>query len=268
MKPGENFEIDAVSHLNSHYTYCGKIKFVRGDTSDSTKSDIEVIISGRSTFFIEAKDTAAQSGQFVLLPNEQDKKFIFSPRNQSEPNEMTDIIIDYMNHDFERYNEAGTRGEKIEIDNAIFYNWIISHYTKKGAKFFITKKNSFIIAPTYRFPYYFDVSATYRIKKSGSGEPSKKDVDKIEQIIKNVYANAEFNIDGKKLYTKITNPLSIRDFRLGDYTYRLSEKNSNRYEIRKLSNTYHMNVIFSINVKQEQAIEDLFLFKKELDLLR
>ena len=267
MKPGEKFEMDAVNYLNDRYTYGGRVKFAGGDTSDSTKSDIAVIVSDRVVFFIEAKDTAAQSGQFVLLPNEKNKSFIFSPRNQSEPNEMTDVIIEYMNHNFDRYNEAGTRGEKIEIDNnAIFYNWIISHYTKKGAKFFITKKNSFIIAPICKFPYYFDVFATYRIKKSGSGKPAKKDIDNVEQMIRNVYANAEFNIDGKKLYTKITNPLSIRDFKLGDYTYRLSDKNSNGYEVRKLSNTYHMNVIFSINVKQEQAAEDLLLFEKELGL--
>ena len=264
MKPGEQFEIDAITHLNAHYTYGRKVKFVGGDTSDSTKSDIEVIVSGRTVFFIEAKDTNAQSGQFVLLPNEKEKRFVFSSHNQSESNEMTDIIIEHMNHDFERYNDAGTRGEKIDINNSIFYNWIISHYTQKGAKFFITKKNSFIIAPMNKFPYYFDVSATYRIKKSGSGEPAKKDIDNIEQMIRDAYANIKFYVNGKKLYAEITDSVSIRDFKLGEYTYHLSEKNRGLYEVRRLSNTYNMNVIFTINVKQEQANEDLLLFRQAL----
>ena len=266
MKPGEKFETDAVAYLNRHYSYGGKIIFLGGDTSDSTKSDIEVVISGRTAFCMEAKDAAAQSGQFVLFPNEQTRQFEFSLRNQSAPNEMTGIIIDYMNKNFERYNDAGTRGKSIDIDNSVFYKWIIDYYENKNVKFFITKKSSFIIAPIHKFPYYFDVYATYRIKKSGSSSPSKKDIENIKRMIKNLYPTVEFTLIENKLFADIKNPLSTQHFSLGKYTYILSERNAHIYEVRRLSNTNNMNVIFSINVKQEQVTEDLLLFKKDLGL--
>ena len=179
---------------------------------------------------------------------------------------MTDIIIDYMNRSFERYNDAGTRGKPIDIDNSVFYNWIIDYYKNKNVAFFITQNSSFIIAPIHRFPYYFDVYATYRIKKSGSSSPSKKDIEGIKRIIKNLYPTVEFILTDNKLFAEINNRLSTQQFSLGEYTYILSERNGHTYEVRKLSNTNNMNVIFSINVKQEQAAEDLLLFKKNLGL--
>lgn len=100
--------------------------------------------------------------------------FVFSPRNHSEPNEMTNIIINYMNHDFDRFNNAGTAGQALDIDAAIFADWIIEHYKNKNVKYFISYDRNYIIFPIRKFKEYFDITANYRIKKSGSGEPAKK----------------------------------------------------------------------------------------------
>ena len=51
---------------------------------------------------------------------------------------------------------------------------------------------------------------------------------------------------------------------MGDYTYYLSEQNSGDYEVRRLSNTYNMNVIFSIELIKTQDENDLEEFESDL----
>ena len=141
MRPGEAFEIQCYEYLCRMYQL-KEAKFVRKGGMDSTTSDIAVLKNRRVDYYIEAKDAAAQSGQFVLLPDKSTRQFIFSPRNHSEPNEMTKIIIDYMNADFDRFNNAGTAGQPLSIDQNVFSNWIIRHYKERNVKYFISKKGS------------------------------------------------------------------------------------------------------------------------------
>lgn len=260
MRPGEAFEIECYNYLQKKYGD----RFYREGGMDSTKSDIAVIKNNRIAFYIEAKDTAAQSGQFVLLPDEDTETFVFSPRNKSEPNEMTDIIIDYMNRDFDRFNSAGTAGESLDIDSDIFSNWIIQHYIDKDVKYVISYGKGYVILPIDKFDEYFDVSAKYRIKKSGSGEPAKRDIPIVIRTISNTYPSAEFYEHGKKLFVNIQNRISVQRFTLGNFTYYLSEQDTNTYEVRRLSNTYNMNVIFSIQLRRSQDIEDLREFEADL----
>ena len=49
-----------------------------------------------------------------------------------------------------------------------------------------------------------------------------------------------------------------------DYTFWLSPKSNNRYEIRKLSNTNNKTVIFSVELKEDQNINDLLEFESDL----
>ena len=263
MNPGEAFEIKCVEYLKGRYGN-NNITFEHEGSMDSTISDISVLKNGNVKFFIEAKDTTAQSGQFVLLPDENTKNFIFSPKNRSLPNEMTEIIINYMNKDFERFNNAGTAGEALNIDSAIFVNWIIEHYKERNVKYVISYHNDYIILPIRKFADYFDVTAKYRIKKSGSSEPAKKDIPTLKETILNVYPNTVFSTNGKKLYASINVSLSKDRFVLGRYTYYFSSQASNLYEVRRLSNTYNMNVIFSIKSKCPQINSDLAEFETEL----
>ena len=268
MKPGEQFEIDSHLYLKNKYE-TDSVKFIRHDTADSTGSDIEVFVKGKPSFFIEAKDTSAQSGQFVLLSDDTKKEFVFSPRNKSVQNEMTEIIINYMNSDYDRFNAAGTSGEILNINPAIFSNWIIGHYKQKNVKYVISKKSAMIICPIDKFSEYFEVSATFRIKKSGSSEPSAKYIDAvIEELnqkygITNIYKQT---INGKKkLFANASVDLCKVRFSLGKYTYYLSPQElEGNFEIKQLSNTRNKNVIFSISIKQEQQPSDLVTFETEL----
>lgn len=263
MRPGEEFENRCYEYLKSQYE-TDAVSFQHEGGMDSTKSDIAVIKNGRLSFYIEAKDTAAQSGQFVLLPDEKSKTFVFSPRNRSKINETTQIMIDYMNKDFDRFNNAGTAGKALLIDAAVFSKWIIGHYVQRGVKYVISYKNGFVIIPISKFEEYFDISATYRIKKSGSGEPAKRDMPAVKSQVQEFCKDAVFSINGKKLIVNTNADISRKMFVMGAYTYYFSDKGNNVYEIRRLSNTYNMNVIFSIKLKKTQVPEDLQAFLTEL----
>lgn len=263
MKPGEAFEIGCYEFLKESYNKEG-LTFHHEGGMDSTKSDIAVIKNGIIDYFIEAKDTNAQSGQFVVQPNEQTKTFVFSPKNHSQPNEMTEIMINYMNQDFDRFNNAGTAGESLDIDPAIFSNWIIEYYKSKNVKYVITYQNNYIILPIRKFAKYFQISAVYRIKKSGSGEPAKKDFSTVINTIAKRYPDAEFSTKGKKLFTTIPSNITQDRFMLGNYTYYLSKQTLDLCEIRRLSNTYNMNIIFSIHLKCLQDPSDLIEFESDL----
>ncbi len=268
MKPGEQFELESLAYLEANYGKSG-ISFIHHDTADSTGSDIEVIKDNKSVFFIEAKDTAAQSGQFVLLPNDATRSFIFSPRNKSVPNEMTNIMIEYMNADYDRFNAAGTAGESLDINSSVFTSWIIGHYKEKNVKYVISKGRNMIICPIDKFGDYFEVSANFRIKKSGSTEPSGKYVNAVIEALKqsfNITDVYKQTVNGKKkLFANAPANLSKVRFELGDYTYYLSpQETPGNFEVKQLSNTRNKNVIFTINVRQEQVASDLAQFEAEL----
>lgn len=264
MNPGEAFEIRCYEYLKQFYKH-KQVEFDRKGGMDSTTSDIAVIKNNHVDFYIEAKDSSAQSGQFVLLPDENTKTFMFSPRNHSEPNEMTNIMIEYMNQNFDRFNNAGTAGEQLDIDTNVFAGWIIEHYKDRNVKYFISYENEYVILPIRKFAAYFDVIANYRIKKSGSSDPAKKDFCIIKSTISSMYPSVSFNEEGNKLFAIINTPLSYDKFQLGKYTYYFSKQEQDGvYRIKKLSNTYNMNVIFSIQLKKRQDSDDLNEFESDL----
>jgi hypothetical protein len=96
------------------------------------------------------------------------------------------------------------------------------------------------------------VTATYRVKRSGSSHPNPKSVDNIKEHLMSFYNisgdDIEFTKDGHLFVSSASNLNNVR-FQLGDYEYMFSERDNN-YEIRRLSNTYNANVIFSIKLKE------------------
>ena len=240
--------------------------FERKGGVDSTTSDIAVIKNNKVDFYIEAKDSPAQSGQFVVEPDNSTKTFIFSKKNHSKPNELTNIIIEYMSNNFERYYNAGTSGQPLEINKDIFAGWIINYYKNKKVKYFISYDREYVILPIRKFAAYFDIFANYRIKKSGSRNPAKKDISAIKNLIHNLYPSASFSYDNGKLFVYIKEPLKNKIFEYGNFRYFFSTRNQlpQHYRITKLSNTYHMNVIFSIKLKKSQDEDDLDEFESDL----
>lgn len=236
----KSFEEECVRYLNNKYGSWFKLK----GESDSTISDI-FFDNGIRRFYIEAKMSKAQCGQFVLLPDLNDQIFRYSNKNKTLQNKFTDQIISYMNNYFHKFYQVGTSGINIELPKSVFYNFILDYYQHKGVDFFITKSNqNFLIFPVSQFSKYFDVTTNYRLKKSGSSNLNDKNKIDFENAMRltgfkyrftseiDIVSDVELN--GKRIKGK-------------NYDYLLKKKN-NAYTVRKLSNTKNMNVIFSIQL--------------------
>lgn len=244
MKIWEEFEIKCTNYLNQTFgTYA---TFTHQGGPNSTIPDILVETSSGNSFYMEAKHSPAQCGQFVLLPNIETETFEYSKQNVSRINTYAKMIIQHMNKSFDEFREAGTSGKEINMQNGsdIFSNWIIQTYQDKRTRFFIT--NNFTILPIERFQQYFDVTAKYRIKRSGSGNVGKSRLKSVmEYISSHNYEITDFRVQKDKFFVISSQQLHNQRFILDGNEYMFSLR-GNEYEIRKLSNTYNANVIFSI----------------------
>lgn len=246
MSNWEDFEVDCTNYLNKNFN--NYAKFIHKGGSDSTTPDIFVETNNKN-FYIEAKHSPAQCGQFVLIPNIQTSSFEYSKKNIVKLNIYSKTIMEYMNNYFDEFREAGTAGKDINIPNSsnIFSNWIINAYKEKGIKFIIT--NDYVILPIEKFNNYFYVSAKYRIKRSGSSSVGANKVHSILNYINSCNYNInDFRIDNSKLFITSNECLHNKRFIFQQYEYMFSQRND-EFEIRKLSNTYNANVIFSIHKK-------------------
>lgn len=264
MPKWENFEIECTNYLNNYYG--DYAKFTHQGGANSTISDIFVETNDSNAFYIEVKASKAQSGQFVLIPDNGKKKFVFSPRNKTETNDFTKMITEHMNSDFDCFNNAGTVGQNLDIDNNIFGQWIVNYFKSKGVKYFITKDTDYIIFPTSKFETYFNITAKYRVKRSGSSEPSKKYQPIVVAELQSEYGVNNAVAKDKKLFVTGNSSLNKVRFIMGDYEYYLAPKDESIYEVRQLSNTYNMNVIFSISLQKGQDPLDLKTFETEIKI--
>lgn len=247
MSIWKEFEIQCTEYLNKKFG--AYANFVHQGGSNSTVPDILVNTNSGNTFYIDAKHSPAQCGQFVLLPNLKTKTFEYSHQNITQLNQYAEMIITFMNEKFDEFIESGTTGKDIDMPNSsnIFANWIIQTYKNKGVKFFIT--NDYTILPIDHLLYYFDVTAKYRIKRSGSSNVGKSKLESVKNyIISHDYIITNSRIAGDKLFIVSPQQLHEQHFFLRGIEYMFSLR-ENEYELRKLSNTYNANVIFSIKHK-------------------
>lgn len=249
-----------VSDSNVSFQQCGG--------SNSTVSDIQIMTNNKFTGrFIEVKSANAQAGQFVLFPNMTTRTFEYSTKNHSDYNNpinglVVSEILDFMDENFDSYANAGTKGKEIVFpklsaeDNSRFFAlWISDYYSNvKHAEWLTTKdsNNNIILLPFSKLAEYFDVTACYRVKKSGSSsvKSSCKTLENVKQAIINLNPDnvPEFTIVNNKLYAKFeTIPQN-----LGNADYHLAIKGDwgTLFEVRKLSKTFNSNVIFSLKLKQ------------------
>ena len=165
--------------------------------------------------------------------------------------------MEHMDSFFNEFREAGTAGKDIQMknDSQIFSDWIIQVYKEKGAKYFII--NNFVILPIEHFQEYFDVTAKYRIKRSGSSNVGKSRLKPVLDFISTTdYVINNSRIDRDKLFVQSSQSLHNKRFIYQQYEYMFSQR-GDEYEVRKLSNTYNANVIFSITqLKKEHGLTD------------
>lgn len=251
MSTWEDFEIECTDYLNRTFGKFATFKHQGG--ADSTVADIFVKTNSGTSFYIDAKHSPAQCGQFVLIPNLETNSFEYSSLNANRINCYAEKIMKYMNSDFDSFREAGTTGKDILMldSSSIFSEWIIQAYQEKNVRYFIT--NGYTILPIEHFQRYFEVTAKYRIKRSGSGNVGNSRLSSvIDYLDKNDYIISDSRIDGNKLFVASPQRLHNERFILRGIEYMFSLRGK-EYELRKLSNTYNANVIFSIKKKSNAA---------------
>ena len=241
-----DFEIESTEYL--HRTFGTYATFDHKGGRDANVSDIEVLTKTGKRFYIEAKHCPAQCGQFVLLPDIGTQTFVYSGQNATQINAYSAAIMKHMNEHFDAYKEAGTAGRDIDMENgpAIFASWIVQAYKDKGAKFIITNNN--IVLPIESFAQYFSVVATYRVKRSGSSSVGKGRISVVENYLRANYPLSTVTASGDRLFAVSDRYLHNKRFVIDGTEYMISQR-QDRYEIRRLSNTFNANVIFSIDLK-------------------
>lgn len=237
-KAWEIHEEQCLAYLTNNFGQYATFSLNKG--SDSTKTDIEVV-SATQQFNVEVKLSPAQSGQFVVL--DTGEEFQYSSRNKTPYNEYAGSIIEYMNQEQDLFQQAGTRGQNIGLPTELLTAWIQETYGQKGVEFFVT--NDFHIVPIDDFAHYFNVTATYRVKRSGSSRVGKRRVAevvyKLSELDDFEYFREE---DNGAVFVKTVLPKNFQ-FTVDDNTYMLAPRGE-EHEVRKLSNTNNANVIFSI----------------------
>lgn len=124
-------------------------------------------------------------------------------------------------------------------------------YAKKGVRWFISE--DYVLIPIDKFGEFFDVSATYRVKKSGSSPVGKTRVNEIVSVIKTLDISTDitdYNISNDKLFVESNINIDKVRFSYGGFDYMFS-KRGDVYELRKLSRTFNANVIFSVSLKNK-----------------
>lgn len=258
-----DFEKECERYLNATYAN-GCVSFEGKGGHDATQLDISVLKNGLNDFYVEAKMPNSQCGQFVLLQDLENKKFIFSPRNDSDEQDAMKII-EHMNENFDLYRD----GHALKIDPDAEYRWVMKHYHDNGARFFITKnQSSFMIFPVTKLANYFSIDATYRIKGSGSASVPARSRRSVIDLLRLEDPDAKTWVEDKHLCVR-SDKLAARTTLIdGDNRYYVSPtENAGVFRIRKLSHTRNMNVIFSISLKPEvrQNPDDLAEFLQALN---
>ena len=169
-----------------------------------------------------------------------------------------------MNSDFELYTNAGTRGENIIFDSSdkVFADWVIKIYKDKNVKFFIT--NNYTILPVEKFGEFFNVTAKFRIKRSGSCSVNRYRLEDVKKCILNHSSKrAEFrtteeerilvNADGLSHFDSISNLYS-----LAHNVMELNDEKAIRFIQDKLTKDYNEiseELKYLINDKYEKVMK-------------
>lgn len=248
------FENSCARYLQDKYSATGCVFVVNGGT-DSKSPDIVVRKEGEVVCNIEVKEPYAQCGQFVAFADEKTRTFTYSERNHpSKPSEASAAILKAMSENFDKHKVPSS--DELGLDKQLYYDRIIDYYANyKKCMFFMTREyvdsGEFIVFPTGDFQDYFDVTACYRPKKSGSHNPNKKELEVLpSMLVENDHPHYEFIKDGKYLNVKLQADAGERFILEGKRRFQFKRTEPMIYRVTGLSSTNNANVIFSISPKQ------------------
>ena len=263
MKEWEVLEVKCGEHLHNTYG-SNDLQFKVAGGSNSNTNDIQVIKDKKCILAIECKSPNAQSGQFVLFVDGVNKKFIYSPKNKTPYDDAVKLVISEMDSKFDECCVSSAKD--LPISNEVIVNWVKNHYINtKQSKYGITESNNgFIIFPISKMDEYFDFTAQYRVKKSGSSRPSRRNEDELNMLLNNMGISSSVEFVNRECFARFNH--TDEEFVLVGEKYRYKFiKEGEQYRVRRLSNTCNANFIVTIKLKKfEQDKKDLLEFEKDL----
>lgn len=246
LKQWELFEEESCQYIKKMLR--GKAAVSCQGKGDSTTSDIKVTTKSGHTFFIESKQCPSQAGQFVVVPNLEERAFEFSRKNKTSFNKESAQILRNISRDFDRFYRAGTKGEPVNIDEETMYNWVESHYKSLFVEFFIT--NNFAVSSIADIRKTFQVTATCRAKRSGSRPVPKKSFTKVLDFLKSELGGVRIDVLSDYLIWMPEIQPKTKTFELEDERYYLSPFGSG-YKVKKLSKTNSLSIVFSLGLNPD-----------------
>lgn len=247
MDNWEIFEIAATNFLNNYFKSSG-VRFDNDGGTNSTVSDIQLFKDDERIANIEAKYSPSQAGQIVLLFNND--TFVLSEASKNIENDFTHQIIEYMNQNYQTFKDVGTSGISINIDQGILFNWVKQTYQDKGSNWIIAStkyqnllESDLLLVPIMDIDQYFNISATFRRKRSGTAHLPQSRVEEFKSQFNNITTNYTLNKDGKKY--KLKTNINIPSLTISN-DYFLSRINQSEYYVKKRSLTNNANVVFSL----------------------
>lgn len=236
---------------------------------DSNTPDIKVSKNSQFIFYIEVKMNKAQSSQFVVEKIEN--RFKFSDKNKTENNKYKIKILEYLNTNFNEYENVSSNGIEIKCDKDIGYGHIISDFKSKDISYIITrtKTSNFQIIHINNFKNFFNIRCILRNKRSGSSPVSKQCIDRVsDYVIKNFNAlNINITDPKKFLFKSEARGLLGRYFNVDNQQYFIAKQKLNdSFRVNKTSKTNNPNVIFEIQFSNDNLNDDVKLFLRDLSI--
>jgi len=265
LQKWEVFQNEATDFLSDYFNiHCSMEGGFDATTSEITARNADQVITT-----IEAKFCPAQAGQVILLSD--GNQFIFSEKSKNSSNVYTQEIINYLNNNYSSF--TGTNSATIPITNISYstlFNWVKTVYKQKNVQWMIASKEfcnliakDTLLAPLDEIEKYFDISITFRRKKTGNDHIPGKDLLDFQEEMDLVNPNYQIKRTNNRylmtLNSKVTN------FNIGT-KYLLSMTNKDcQYYIKKKDMNTNPNVVFQLNLKDNIEFQDE-RFKKEYNL--
>lgn len=254
MAKWKNFEENACSLLSEQFGALGILFAIEGGTN-SHAQDILASCNGK-TFYIEAKLSPCQSGQIVLLLNDEEQ-YTFSQESVFQQNPYLDEIIEHVNNNIVLYGSVGTRSLKINIESEVAFNWIINHYKidkksewliSSSAEQKLTTQNT-LLTPIEQIKDFFNVEVVMRRKKSGTRDLPQKEKEIFESLYLKTFGQ-EIDVVFQNSQSIIQVAQTPHTLYIGD-SYFLSQNSENglNYRVKKRSSCNNINILFCLVLK-------------------
>lgn len=250
IRKWQQFEANVFNTLKKFETPF--LQFQEGGSCDSTIPDIKVYKNNCFSQSLECKFSKSQGAQFVVLW--ENKNFKYSPLNRNPETLETKKIITLMNNSKEYFSKIFDPSENdsvvFDIDEETSAKHFINYYSLKKTSYIISSNyldRDFKIIPLKKIGQNFTLNAVYRIKRSGSRILPRCDYNIAKTKFKEKY-NQDISDLNNIIFMK---DLTREECYFGDNKeYFLSLNENNSYRVRKLSNTYNANVIFTLSLKE------------------